>query len=300
MAAGPLQSPPGLLGLYAKAALGAIPLRRWLPGGHVTGGELADLTLRLEGVAIEPRRLAAYRRVCGFDGGEPVPATYLHLLAFPLHLALLTDPAFPFTALGAVHIGNTIEQRRPIQVDDTLALTVRAVDLALHPRGRQITLVSEADIEGDVVWREQTVLLNRESSDVRSGGDHSQSVPRTPVNLPAAAPNGPIVWRLPGSLGRQYAAVSGDRNPIHLYDLTAKPLGFSRHVAHGMWTTSRALAELSNQVSDAFTFEVAFKKPITLPGSVRFGARNDGVHLDLGVSHPATGAPHLLGRLTRV
>ena len=44
------------------------------------------------------------------------------------------------------------------------------------------------------------------------------------------------VWKLPGDLGRKYAAVSGDHNPIHLYPLTAKALGFPRQIAHGMWT----------------------------------------------------------------
>ena len=46
-------------------------------------------------------------------------------------------------------------------------------------------------------------------------------------------------------LGRQYAAVSGDRNPIHLFDLTAMPLGFRHHIAHGMWSKARCLAELA-------------------------------------------------------
>ena len=44
------------------------------------------------------------------------------------------------------------------------------------------------------------------------------SGPRRPARpvFDDVPPSG-ITWRLPGDLGRQYAAVSGDRNPIHLY-----------------------------------------------------------------------------------
>ena len=49
--------------------------------------------------------------------------------------------------------------------------------------------------------------------------------------FPDVPPGGPQ-WRLSGDLGRRYAAVSGDHNPIHLYPLTAKALGFPRQIAH--------------------------------------------------------------------
>ena len=78
-------------------------------------------------------------------------------------------------------------------------------------------------------------------------------------------------WRLAGDLGRRYAAVSGDHNPIHLYPLTAKALGFPRQIAHGMWSLARCVAALENRLPDAVTVDVAFKKPIFLPGSVAFG-----------------------------
>ncbi|MYQ53488.1 MULTISPECIES: MaoC/PaaZ C-terminal domain-containing protein, partial [unclassified Streptomyces] len=66
-----------------------------------------------------------------------------------------------------------------------------------------------------------------------------------PPGAPAAGAGLPAVaeWRLPGDLGRRYGAVSGDRNPIHLHPLTARLFGFPRHLAHGMWTVARCLAE---------------------------------------------------------
>lgn len=79
------------------------------------------------------------------------------------------------------------------------------------------------------------------------------------------------MWRLPSDLGRRYAGVSGDVNPIHLTALTARPLGFKRHIIHGMWTYARALAALDGRLPEAYRVDGKFSKPIFLPGKVSFG-----------------------------
>ncbi len=252
--------------------------------------------VRLCGVEVGRRRLEAYRDLCGFGPGVEVPATYPHVLAFPLHLLFMGDPAFPFAALGVVHIANTIEQRRPITSSERLDLTVVAGDASPHPRGQQITIVSEASVSDELVWRDQTVLLHRERTREAEAARSAAQVGTSAV--PAEAPAARSVWELPADLGRRYASVSGDRNPIHLYDLTARPFGFANHVAHGMWTKARALAELSRLLPEAFTVEVAFKRAVPLPGSVRFGWCDHREYLDFGVSSAASGAPHLLGRVS--
>ena len=47
--------------------------------------------------------------------------------------------------------------------------------------------------------------------------------------------------------------MSGDHNPIHLYPLTAKALGFRRQIAHGMWSLARCVAAVENRLPDAVT-----------------------------------------------
>lgn len=96
---------------------------------------------------------------------------------------------------------------------------------------------------------------------------------------------------LPADLGRTYAAVSGAHNPIHLYPLTAKALGFPRQIAHGMWAKARCVAALENRLPDAVRVEVAFKKPVRPPGRVAFGsaALADGYAFSL--TRPDDGAP---------
>src|SRR5205085_2853324 len=102
-AAHELDSEPALGGLYARALLGAV-----LPGGDA----LPDDRLARRDVPIDREHLASYDRVCGFPLGDALPPTYLHVVAFPLAMALMTRRSFPFSLLGMVHVANRIEQRR--------------------------------------------------------------------------------------------------------------------------------------------------------------------------------------------
>ena len=52
---------------------------------------------------------------------------------------------------------------------------------------------------------------------------------------------------VPGDIGRRYAGVSGDPNPIHMYAVTARLFGFKSAIAHGMWSYARVLAALGAQ-----------------------------------------------------
>ena len=72
-------------------------------------------------------------------------------------------------------------------------------------------------------------------------------------------------WRLPDDLGRSYAGVSGDVNPIHLHALSAKAMGFPRQIAHGMWTCARTLAALGRTSLGPSSSSVWFTRPVFLP-----------------------------------
>ena len=88
-----------------------------------------------------------------------------------------------------------------------------------------------------------------------------------------AAERAPRRWQLPGDLGRRYASVSGDINPIHMHALTARLFGFPSAIAHGMWTKARCLAALGPRLPDASRSRSRFKRPILLPATVTFAER---------------------------
>jgi hypothetical protein len=67
-----------------------------------------------------------------------------------------------------------------------------------------------------------------------------------------------------------------------------------------MWSKARCIAALENRLPDAVKVEVAFKKPIFLPGKAQFGAEANAAGWDFTLVNPKNGAPHLLGRTTAV
>ena len=283
-----LQGSPGMLPMFAKAGAAMIPGASRLPFVGGGGGALPDLTYVLSDVSVDRDRLAAYDRVCGFSLGNALPATYPHMLAFPLHLKLMTDPSFPFAAIGLVHIYNQITQHRPIDAGERLDLRVWVADLEPHPRGRQCSIRSEARVGDELVWEAVSINLRR------GGGSESDSSsgPEVPSaeDLPAVA-----TWKLPGDLGRRYGSVSGDLNPIHVHALSARLFGFPSAIAHGMWTKARCLAALEARLPDAFSVEVAFKRPILLPATVEFAQAAGAEGIRFGVRDRRKQTPHLDG-----
>lgn len=283
-------SPPWMAPIFAKAALSALPGVSSLPGIRRGGRETPDLAMVQSEVRVDPDHLAAYSSVCDFGVTDTLPPTYPHILAFPLKMALMTDGSFPFPPIGAVHAANSITQHRPLRVDETLELSVHAADLRPHAKGWLIDIVTTATADGEPVWHETMTVLRRG----RGTADATATLPLRDLD----APIGPARWLLPRGLGRRYAGVSGDRNPIHLYAVTARVFGFSRPIIHGMWTKARCLAGLQGRLPDAFTVEVAFRRPISLPGSVRFGSHGADDHTAFGVTGARDATPHLVGVVT--
>ncbi len=285
---------PSTLPMLLKAALPVIPGVSMLPGVRRSGSTLPQLTLTRHDVPVDRKHVAAYADVCGFGLKENLPLTYPHLLAFPLHMAIMTDGDFPFPAVGTVHLENSITQHRAVSASERLQVTARPENLRAHPKGRVFDIVTEVHSSGELVWEETSTFLRR--------GNAQDGAADTGLELEEVPASG-VRWPLAGDLGRRYAAVSGDHNPIHLYSLTAKAFGFPRQIAHGMWSKARCVAMLDGRMPDAVRVDVAFKKPVLLPGTVAFGSQrltegagdpNRGWAFSL--TSPKDGAPHLLGR----
>ena len=252
-----LDAMPAAAGLYLRALA---PTRR-----PSAAAGLPDRAVRLTGHRGTVADVAAYDAVCGFGLTDRLPPTWLHVLTFPLQLTLMTDSDFPLAPAGMVHVSNTMTQHRPALITEALTLTARAENLRPHRRGVLVDLVGEALVGEELVWQGRSVYLNRSAT--LAGDSVPQPEPEQPHDLATSGS-----WRLPADLGRRYAAVSGDVNPIHLNPVAAKAFGFPRTIAHGMWTHARMLAALEARLPDVYSVSVDFSKPVLLPSTVRFAA----------------------------
>ena len=279
-----LAAAPSTISLYRKAIL-----------HRGTGGDTLPVDrLQLADQPIDAERLWRYQQLCGYRVSDVLPPTYLHLLTFPLGLALMTRPEFPFPVLGLIHVNNEISQHRPVRADERVTVRTWASDLRPRASGRVVDLVSEVLVGDEPVWREMSSYLHRK----RAGGgkpDHPGIIESEP-KPPAAQPPGPVIrWQAAADIGRRYAAVSGDRNPIHLHDLTAKVFGFRNAIAHGMWLKARTLAAFEGRLPERLWVRVAFKTPAFLPSTLELQATPTKSGWQFQVGGVRSGKPHLWG-----
>lgn len=272
-----LSSPPSLPGLYVRAAL-----RR-----KVTGLQLPADGLRCS-VEIEPRRLAAYRQVCGFPESPLLPPTYPHILAFPLQMQLLTAHNFPFPLLGLIHLENSLRVLRPMGGVSRLRFGVYVENLQPHPKGAVFDLITQADDSLGPLWEARSRMLCR---GVEVPGDAVVETFTVDAVLSELTR-----WQAPVNTGRRYARVSGDYNPIHLSAASARLFGFPQAIAHGLWNKARTLAALSEHLpASNLEIAVSFKKPVRLPSEVILCASAAGSSGDLQLSGGAD-LEHMIGQ----
>lgn len=279
----------------------------------------------LDGLQQDVDRLGRYAHLCGFTLRDTVPATWLHVLSFPLQAHLLAAADFPFAVAGLVHVSNEMSLLRPVKVTELLTVSCSAAHVTPHRHGATFDMINEVQVAGDVVWRGVSTYLAR-GTFLDAHGTAALGAPGAPASVtpddgrvddapaPASAASTPAGdrlplgrapvpaptarWQLPADLGRRYAGVSGDVNPIHLHPWTARLYGFRRPIVHGMWTHARALAAIENRLPAAYTAAVRFTKPILLPATVGFGAQRgaDGWHVAVTTRDGTKN--HLLGRFS--
>lgn len=245
-----LNSEPGLSELYVRAAT----LRK------ITGTTLPDSGLRCW-VDVDQKRLAAYRNVCGFTDNALLPPTYPHILAFALQMQLLTAKEFPFPLLGLIHLSNRIRVLRPMGGVGRVRVSVQVQNLQPHAKGATFDVVTTLDDQLGPLWEAESQMLCR---GVKLDGEPVEDVLTPSLTMTQVAQ-----WKAPADIGRQYAKVSGDYNPIHLSAVSAKLFGFPTAIAHGLWNKARTLAALADHLPTAnVEIAVQFRKPVRLPSEV--------------------------------
>jgi len=245
-----LGHPASLSGLYVKAAT-----KR-----KISGDRLPDFGLRCA-INVDERNLAAYRKLCLFAQNGRLPPTYPHVMAFALQLQLLTAKEFPFPLLGLVHLSNRIRVLRPLGGLSRLHFAVSVENLQPHEKGATCDLRTDAHDSLGLIWSESSRMLCR-------GMKLDGEAPT--VEAPEPLPMTELTrWFADSDIGRHYARICGDYNPIHLTSATAKLFGFPQAIAHGMWTKAMAMAHLRGHLPlSGYEVDVDFHKPVRLPSEV--------------------------------
>jgi len=246
-----LNSLPNMPIILAKAAIKS--------GSYKVGDRLPAISAEWQNMPIDAQHLVRYNRICGF-AEHKMPATYLWTRAFPLIMRILVSKQFPLPALGQVHLSNQISVHKTFDISKKITITAAVAHSKLSSKGLEWTMQLTADLEGLSVWSSQSTFLHRCKTGIERNSKKIEN-----------ADGESQQWTLAKDLGRCYAAVSGDYNPIHLGALSAKIFGFKQAIAHGMWSKARCLAALDAVTPDSgYQVNVNFLKPVYLPSTVNF------------------------------
>ena len=226
----------------------------------------------------EHPQLNAYQKLFGFPENH-IPLSYPQVLATPLHLQLFAHTEFPFPALGIIHTQQKMKCHHPLSsAPFTIKTWVQGhrvvrvgAEFSVH------TQVHQNDI---LAWEAEMIILTKAVK------GHGQKEERIEPKIEKSTQQS--TWSFPSDLGRQYAKVSGDYNPIHLYPLTAKLFGMPRHIIHGMYSVGKALSCLPLSTTEV---DISFRRPIFLPAKVEFLAEEN----QFIIQNPKNQKIHLFG-----
>ncbi|SEC07632.1 MaoC family dehydratase [Arthrobacter woluwensis] len=264
-----LQEMPSLAKLYLNAAGAAAKQRLLKKDQPLT---VPRAVHEVQSVTVDIDHVTAFQRLVHGTVRTELPSAYVHTLAFPVAMSVMTRDDFPLPLLGLVHLENTVEHYDAIPFGARLTVRAHADGLRAHRAGTLVDMVAEVLDAGSgrLLWRGTSRYLAK-----------GVFLPGVDTAVPTAeredfrppVPTG--LWRLGVDTGRDYAAVSGDYNPIHLSSLSAKALGMKTSIAHGMYSVARALAESGHDSDAGIRWHVTFEAPVYLPATVAVGIRDE-------------------------
>ncbi|MBL53527.1 MULTISPECIES: MaoC/PaaZ C-terminal domain-containing protein [Marisediminitalea] len=249
-----------MLGLYLQAAM---KKARPFSAADVEGLQRAPVLW--ENLLPDTRRYKKYCKLAGWQQDDSMHPLYWQVRSLPLQLKLISSPQSPFAMLGLVHISNRVTDYTQCRPDIPCELIVRFGQVFQHRRGYAFEVVVTASQRGKPVYAAVGTYLARtghSATGLPAWEERDMTLPDDTSELTPIQASGGLI--------RRYARVSGDYNPIHLSQVTAKLFGFKRAIAHGMWTAARVISDLqaSHQLNGQ-EIDIQFKRPLFLPGKAK-------------------------------
>lgn len=241
-----------------------------------------------------------YKQVCSFPENRPdiIPISYLQTVFTGLLGKFITSSFFPLNPLGLIHIFQSFEQSRPVAANEILDLACTLKSIKKTEKGIETAFDLKVVSHDKLVWHGLSIFLTKSrkkrKEKKKHGGKKNENMLEKKESI-----------LVPSDIGREYAKVSGDYNPHHLYPVIAHFFGFKKTIAHGMWSLARVIASLEKEfyIHNKAVVEASFKLPIFMPATITLGYEsqyNKEIHGNLvhfELRDMQKGLPHLKGQL---
>jgi acyl dehydratase len=251
--------------------------------------EPLEFIATLRGVRLDAAAVARYAAMCGFGAGEPVPVTFPHVLAMPLHLKIFAQGDFPLRPMGLIHLSNSIQSPGVLQAGAVVDIVVAARNYRRTDAGLAFDIDTDITEDEAVLWRETCVFLSRWPVSNERPGARPPRPPKAPKDSAVLAEfdvSLQTVWA--------YARASADYNPIHLSDRVARYFGLRGAIAHGMWSLARSLAQAPVPgIPAGATIGTQFLTPVQLPARVAIKEWREDDQVRRALCDVRTGRVHM-------
>lgn len=244
---------PGVLPVYAKMLF----TRK---KGFKPGDSFPRIKAVVKNVTIDKDKLKAYREICELENDGNLPVLYPHVFTAPLHMAILANREFPIPLAGMLHYRNHSIQHRPIGEDEKLDVEVALDEHRIVKQGFEFDYTITITSGGEVVWNSITTYLKQGKF-----GKEFKPSPRSEIVQPQPDAARFYDHFIPEKIGRRYAKICSDYNPIHISKTLAKLMGFKRDIAHAMWATSLSIGKVGyRNDKGAVRIDLGFKSPLVI------------------------------------
>jgi hypothetical protein len=264
-----------MLSLLAKSAV-------YRPPENETENRLSlPDTVKRQRISINAQHCERYNKLCQWQPGiaSVIHPNYVQVLSLPMQLSMMIEKPFLFKPLGLVHISNQIEVKSLCEQQSQLNLETAFGRLMWHKKGWVFEVITKAFADDRLMIEATSSYLARvkhgeatEASELIHYQDAKQQLANADLSL---EPNYKLLYRsfeFSNNVGRRYASVSKDYNPIHLSAASAKLLGFRQAIAHGMYSKALCVSHsfsripaLRQRVLGSFNVYTEFMQPIYLP-----------------------------------
>lgn len=259
------------------------------PGLGRTHG-FPSIRLVWKNARVAPQALSTYIRLTGLPHGDDLPLLFPHVFGFRLHMALLTQRAFPLPIWNALQIRNHILQHRPIPADKSLELETRVAGQRVLEKGAEVDLYTTVRCTDRLAWESLTTFYYR--------GRFGE--PGTPSPLARTADiNGEEVarWRATGGSGWRFGDLTGDFNGIHWSNAYARAFRFRRAFHHPQRVLGQCLAHLPATASaSAQRLDAWLKGPVYYDSEVALRTAGGPHGIDFALFPEAEERPAIIAR----
>ncbi len=268
----PFDQVPSTLSLYRRILLGRRP-------GLKPGEAMPLLVADWAGVTPGADQLKKYCAATGLEDDGSLPILFPHVLTAPVHMTFIAHKDFPLSPLGALHLRNHILQHEPIRAGEKMDVRCCLAASRVVKSGLEFDVQTAIHVDGPRKWESIATYFVRGKKFGEAG-----EPPAIAEMDDLGEPNTDTTFHVPKNMGRHYAGIARDYNPIHVSKILAKLFGFKRDIIHGMWAAAKAMSQLPAVATDGpVRHDLAFKGPIFIDSdvSLKADAQDQGVRFDL-------------------